>query len=236
MAVGRDHKLGDGNVVLSGKVGHDRIQQASGQQSIGEAIRHWYGLKARRDFEMIEVEATIHPEGHFILVPISVLMRGDKRVQRLEKVHAPLSFHHDHQSKLWKRQIESRRSESESDVVWAASEIKRVVAEHGDAGTSNILEADLLRTAGALSLVGLTLSPYLGKGYDCQDSRFQFSGLPAYSCPVEVKKSSIGLNYQITRYAKLPRAVVLCMKHNIVNPPEHIDFIELPVLGEYLSD
>jgi hypothetical protein len=53
---------------------------------------------------------------------------------------------------------------------------------------------------------------------------------------VEVNKSSIGLNYQITRYAKLPRAVVLCMKHNIVNPPEHIDFIELPVLGEYLSD
>jgi hypothetical protein len=44
MAVGRDHKLSDTGKIVRGKVGHDRIQQASGSESIGEAIRRWYGL------------------------------------------------------------------------------------------------------------------------------------------------------------------------------------------------
>src|SRR5260221_8774597 len=39
MAVGRDHKLGKKGKVVRGKVGHDRIQTASGSESIGEAIR-----------------------------------------------------------------------------------------------------------------------------------------------------------------------------------------------------
>lgn len=39
MAVDRDHKLENGKTV-TGKVGHDRIQQAGGEQSIGEAIRY----------------------------------------------------------------------------------------------------------------------------------------------------------------------------------------------------
>ena len=67
------------------------------------------------------------------------------------------------------------------------------------------------------------------------NSRFEFGGFPIYSCPVEVKKRSHGFTYQVTRYTKLPRAVVLCIKHDFVNPPEDIDFVELPVLGEYLS-
>src|ERR1051325_2819953 len=50
MAVDRDHKLDRANKPVPGKVGHDRIQQAEGTQSIGEAIRHWYGLKTG-DFE-----------------------------------------------------------------------------------------------------------------------------------------------------------------------------------------
>ena len=28
------------------------------------------------DFERIDVEAVIHPDGHFILIPVAVLMRG----------------------------------------------------------------------------------------------------------------------------------------------------------------
>jgi hypothetical protein len=50
-----------------------------------------------------------------------------------------------------------------------------------------------------------------------------------------VKKRSKGFTYQVTKYTKLPRAIVLCMEHNMVNPPEHIDFVELPTLAEYLS-
>src|ERR1043165_554500 len=58
-AVGRDHKLSKTGKAVPGRVGHDRIQ---GEESIGQAIRHWYGLKGGTDFERIELEATIHPD------------------------------------------------------------------------------------------------------------------------------------------------------------------------------
>jgi hypothetical protein len=230
-AVGWKHKLSRHGKAVPGKVGHDRIQ---GHESIGEAIRHWYGLKPGRDFERIDVEVEIHRDGHFILVPVSVRMRGSHRKTPLEKVHAPLSFHQDHQSKLWRQQIDSCRKRGAEDVMWAAAQIQRVVAEHRDAAARNIHEADLLRTAGALSILGVDLSAYLLKGYDCRDSRFQFLNLPTYDCPVEVKKRSSGFKYQVTRYPRLPRAVVLCTEHDMVNAPDHIDFVELPVLAQYL--
>jgi hypothetical protein len=234
MAVGRDHKLETGKVV-KGSVGHDRIQMASGEESIGEAIRYWYGLPEGRDFVTIEVEAAIHSDGHFILVPLSVLMEGQSRPRVLERVHAPLSFHRDHQSRIWREQIGAKRKESSGDVSWAASQVAKVVADHGDSDASHILEADLLRAAGALSILGLTLGPYLGKGYDCPRSSFQFGPLPLYPCPVEVKKRSKGFKYQMTKYVDLPRVVVLCMKHDRPNLPDHVDVIELAFLGEYLS-
>jgi len=52
---------------------------------------------------------------------------------------------------------------------------------------------------------------------------------------VEIKKRSSSFSYQITRYTKLPRAVVLCMKHDLVNPPDHIDVLELSALAQYLG-
>jgi hypothetical protein len=232
MAVGRDHKLSGGKVV-AGKVGHDRIQ---GEESIGEAIRHWYGLKPGRDFERVDVEAVIHDDGHFILIPTAVAMRGKGRVTPLEKLPFPLSFHHDHHSKLWRRQIDARRKEAGDDVTWAAAQIGRVVSEHRDSRAKFVKEEDLLRTAGALSLLGADLSPYVGKGYDCPQSTFQFSGLPCYPCPVEIKKRSSGFEYQVTRYTKLPRAVVLCIEHDLVNPPDHVDVVELSALAEYLTE
>ena len=236
MAVGRDHKLAPGGKAVPGKVGHDRVLQAAGDQSFGEAIRHWYGLPSGRDFWRIHVEAVIHPDGHFILIPTAVKMEGAKRDRPIEKVASPLSFHRDHQSKLWRTQIQTRRRQCSAHVSWAASQIRRVVAENRDKDAKHILEADLLRTAGALSVLGMELSPYLGRGYDCATSRFQFSALPSYPCPVEIKKRSSGFNYQITRYAQLPRAVVLCMEHDFVNPPDHIDVIELPTLADHLDD
>jgi hypothetical protein len=230
-AVDRDHKLAAGGKVVSGSVGHDRIQ---GKESIGEAIRHWYGLKQKADFERIEVEAVIHPDGHFILVPIAVTMRGGKRTQILEKIGYPLSFHHDYESKLWKRQIDKLTKKSPEDILWAGSQIRRVVAEHARMDTQRIHEADLLRTAGALSILGLDLSLYLTKGYDCPKSQFGFNDLPAYPCPVEIKKRSSRFDYQIKRYTDLPRAVVLCLEHDLVNPPDHVDVVELSTLANYL--
>lgn len=236
MAVGRDHKLAAGGAVVRGSVGHDRIQQAGGEQSIGEAIRYWYGLRGGRDFETIEVEAVIHPKGHFILIPVAVLMRGTTRSHALEKPLLPLSFHRDYQSRLWREEIAARRTASTEDIRWAATQIGRIVTEHHDRKASSILESDLLRASGALSLLGLELSPYLGKGYDCIASRFQFGRLPMYPCPVEIKKRSSGFDYQITRYAELPRAVVLCMEHYRRNTPDDIDVIELTTLSQYLSN
>jgi len=231
MAVGRDHKISNNGKVVAGKVGHDRIQ---GKESIGTAIRHWFGLKTKLDFEEIALEAAIHPKGHFILIPTAVNMRGAKRAQVLEKVASPLSFHHDYQSKFWRRQIENCRKASAHDVSWAGEQIRRVVTEHRDADTRNVHEADLLRAAGALSVFGLDLSLYLTKGYDCPKSRFSFSGFPPYPCPVEIKKHSSRFDYQIMRYAELPRAVVLCIEHDLVNPPDHVDVLELSALADYL--
>ena len=230
-AVGRDHKISGAGKIVVGKVGRDRIQ---GKESIGEAIRYWYGLRGGRAFKRIDLDAAIHPDGHFILIPTAVTMRGAKRAQILEKVNSPLSFHRDYQSKFWKKQIEACRKESANDVSWAGSQIRRVVTEHEKADTKNVHEADLLRVAGALSVIGRDLSLYLVKGYDCPKSLFNFSGFPAYLCPVEIKKRSSGFNYQIMRYAELPRAVVLCLEHDLKNSPDHVDILELSALADYL--
>ena len=232
-AVGRDHKLSRSGKVVTGRVGHDRIQ---GAESIGEAIRHWYGLKPGRDFASIEVEAVIHGDGHFILVPTAVTMRGAKRPSALEKAAFPLSFHRDHQSKLWKRQIAACRASAAGDLAWVAQQLIRMVDDHRRAETANVHEADLLRAAGALSLLGLNLSLYLTKGYDCPKSRFQFSGLPPYPCPVEIKKRSSRFDYQIARYTELPRVVIVCLEHDLLNPPDHVDVVELATLAEYLTE
>ncbi|MCG3132650.1 MAG: hypothetical protein FLDDKLPJ_03513 [Phycisphaerae bacterium] len=233
-AVDRDHKL-VGDKVLKGSVGHDRIQQGKAGRSIGEEIRHWYGLKAGKDFEWIEVDGQIHPDGHFILVPTSVKMRDAKRQQSLERTHFPLSFNTKYQSSFWREHISRVRSRASKDVAWASSQILRVVSEHSNPEDKGILESDLLRVSGALSHLGVQLGPYLGTGYDCLRSTFQFDDFPTYPCPVEIKTRSKGFDYQVSRYTDLPRVVVLCMEHNLINPPEHVDVIELRELAKYLQ-
>jgi hypothetical protein len=138
---------------------------------------------------------------------------------------------------LWRQQIDLVRKASPVDFEWAATQINRVVADPKAKEASHILESDLLRTSGALSLLGLSLSAYLGKGYDCIGSTFQFRDLPQYTCPVEIKNRSIGFNYQVAHYVELPRVVVLCMQHNLIKMPPgvDVDVIELPELGRYLS-
>ncbi len=229
-AVGGFHKLNEKGDAVAGKVGHDRIQ---GKESIGEAIRYWFGLKQGKDFERIDLEASVHDDGHFILTPTSLKLRGQSSPLVFGKNLFPLSFHRDFQSRLWKQQIESRRKKAPDDVDWAASQISRVVEEH-QSNPKNVHEADLLRTTGALSLLGVKLSPYLNKGYDCINSTFQFSDLPVYPCPVEIKKRSSGFKYQILNYAKLPRAVVLCVEHDFCDLPDHVDIIELSTLADDL--
>lgn len=235
MAVDRDHKLAKDGKVVAGQVGHDRIQAGTSERSIGEEIRYWYGLKPGREFERIDVDISIDDKGHFILIPTAVKMRETKRLMPLEKIPFPLSFHADHQSKLWREQIEIKRQESASDVRLAATMLNELVQDHLVKQVRSIHEADLLRAGSALSILGMKLSAYLVEGYDCLNSHFQFNALPIYPCPVEIKKRSSGFNYQITKYKELPRAVVLCMRHDLINPPPQIDVVEVPTLAKYLS-
>lgn len=237
MAVDRDHKLKNGAVV-PGNAQHDRIQQAGGEESIGEAIRRWYAIEEGRDFERIDVEGFIREDprtkkSHFILIPTAIKMRGAKS-KKIEKIAWPLSFHQHYQSKLWKDELARRRKHSPDDVEWAGHQIWRIVSDRS-VGGGHVHEADLLRATGALSLLGLEISPYLSKGYDCPESAFQFGKLPKYPCPVELKNRSQKFSWQVTTYKELPRAVVLCMKHDYVNLPDDIDVIELPTLAEYLA-
>ena len=213
MAVGRDHKLTNGKIE-KGSVGHDRIQQAGAKTSIGEAIRSWYGLKTGVDFERIDVEVSIHNDGHFILIPILAHMRGVKRPTVLEKVPSPLSLHHDYISKFWRQQIEAAGKTDAKLLPWAYDQIQRVVIDHHNSDLTHLHEADLIRVSGALSRFGLQLGAYHVKGYDCPHSTFRFDNLPVYNCPVEVKKYSSGFTYQILKYTTLPRAVVLCIEHD----------------------
>ncbi len=52
---------------------------------------------------------------------------------------------------------------------------------------------------------------------------------------MEIKKRSARFDYQILHYAELPRAVVLCLEHDLVNPPDHVDVVELASLAEELE-
>jgi hypothetical protein len=223
--VGRDHKLVGGRAVRGGSE-HDRIQKARAERSIGEEIRRWYNLPASQVFERIDVEVSLHPEGHFILAPTRVSYRAGRRSREIEKPLNPLSFNRRQQSTLWRRQIERVQKTAPDDWGWAMEEIERVVTDHRNPAVGRIHEADLQRTAGAFSKLGVKLGPYLVKGYDCA-SRFEFLDLQPYECPIEIKKRSVGFTYQMARYKPLPRAVVLCLDHDLVNVPDHIDVVEL---------
>jgi hypothetical protein len=98
-----------------------------------------------------------------------------------------------------------------------------------------VSEADLLRLAGAFDHLGLQLGPYLLRGYDCPGSSFRFGEYPEYVCPVEIKKRSSGFKYQVKNYPTLPRAVVLCLDHDVRHPHEHVDYVEVRYLAKYLS-
>ncbi|MDD5706672.1 MAG: hypothetical protein PHR35_12175 [Kiritimatiellae bacterium] len=233
-AVGRDHKL-DGDQLIRGSVGHDRIQQAQGTSSIGEAIREWYCLRQTGDIARVDVDVELHPDGHFILAPLSVHMRNRTRPIVLDKPYHPLAFTQAYQAPLWKRQIALLRQSNADAIGWAVSQIEEVVGDHAVSGGSNIKEEDLLRASGALSILGVHLSAYVGRGYDCPKSWVRMLDYPAYHCPVEIKKRSQGFNYQILRYNPLPRALLLCTRHDLRNPPDHVDVVELTALARYLN-
>lgn len=234
-ALGKDHKFDAKRKIVSGNVGHDRIQQGKAESSIGESIRWWYNLK-RGDFERIDVDIQV-VDDCFYLTPVKVKYAAKGRELQLERADRPLTFSHQYISSFWKNQLNFlKKMHKTESVEWALKEICRVVSATKDK-IPHLQEPDLLRASGSLKLLGLSLGPYVGKGYDCF-STFGFQNYPTYSVPVEVKKFSKGFSYQQNKYGKdeLSRAVILCAVNDIKYVQPHIDIIELDAMCNYIGN
>ena len=233
-ALDADHKIVQGKIVKA-NAQHFRIQKGESKEAIGEAIRRWFALDAQRDFESIEIEIAFDKKSRFMLVPTEVRWREKSPSKILPSTKQPLSFHAHFQSELWKTQFDHVRQTNPNAFAWTVSQFKRFVEHHGQPKVSLVSEADLLRLAGAFDLLGLSLGPYLLRGYDCPTSSFRFGKFPEYLCPVEIKKRASGFKYQSENYPTLPRAVVLCLDGAPRHPHEHVDFVEIRSMARFLS-
>jgi len=234
-AVSKDFKLAAGGAVVSGRVGHDRIQQAAAGESIGEAIRRWYKLHSG-DFERIDVEIEI-VDAKFYVTPVKYKYADQSRPGDIERPEFPLSFNDEKQSKLWRKQLKYVKEAHPEMWRWSLDEICRVAAAHGKGSeVTHLDEKDLLRASGPLKVLGVELGPYLKKGYDCQ-SRFQFLDYEAYDVPIEIKKDSSDFKYQQKKYSpeQLSRVAILCVSHDLVNVPANVDVVELAALCSALG-
>ena len=163
-ALSKDHKFDSNGKIIEGKVGHDRIQQGSAPESIGESIRKWYKL-SKGDFERIDVDIYLEDED-FYLTPLKCKQVDSKRSIPIPMIERPLTFTLDYISRFWKDNLRNLTSKHKTIVEWSLKEICRVVIAHKEK-VPHIQEPDLLRVSGPLKHLGLSLGPYVGKGYDC---------------------------------------------------------------------
>ena len=233
-AVGKDHKFDENRNIVEGKVGHDRIQQGTASESIGESIRMWYNL-SKSDFERIDIEIDIIDED-FYVTPIKYKQIKSRRVCPLNNIERPLTFSNDYISRFWKDQIKSLSNIDKNIVEWSFKEICRVVSAHKEK-VRHIQEQDILRVSGSLKHLGITLGPYVGKGYDCI-SEVKFLDYPTYNVPIEIKRHSKKYKYQMEKYGKdeLSRALILCAIHDLENTPRNVDVIELDCMCSYIGN
>jgi hypothetical protein len=233
-AVGKDHKFSQNGKIVEGSVGHDRIQQGAASESIGESIRRWYNL-AKGDFERIDVEIEILDDD-FYVTPVKYKQVHLKRGVTLDKVERPLTFTTDYISRFWREQIKFLTRINNDIVEWSLKEICRIVSAHKEK-VWHIQEPDLLRASGPLKHLGVTLGPYVGKGYDCL-SEVRFLEYPTYSVPIEIKRQSAKYSYQLKKYGKdeLTRAIILCAMHDLKNTPRNVDVIELDSMCSYIGN
>jgi hypothetical protein len=230
-AVSEDRKLDQHLRVVTGNVGHDRIQQGRAAESIGESIRMWYNLPPG-DFERIDVDIDFSSDDAFYLTPLKYKYAERPRETEIRRIDRPLTFTTSYVSAFWTQQLVGIDQSHPGIVSWALNEICRVVHDHlPKTKLAHVQEADLLRASGPLKHLGLALGGYVGKGYDCL-SEFTFLKYPAYTVPVEIKRHSHNFHYQQRKYGKelLSRAVVLCAIDDHKQMPKNIDVIELQAL------
>lgn len=232
MAVGTNHKIDRKTQrVVSGNVGHDRIQQGHAGESIGESIRNWYNLE-NSDFDRIDIEVDVIDDT-FYITPLRYKFSYSKKEHEIAKVEKPLTFTRDYVSRFWREQISSLDRDL---VLWSLKEICRVVRDH-KTKVPHIQETDILRASGPLKHLGMALGAYVGKGYDCATD-FNFLDFPPYTVPVEIKRHSKDFKYQEKKYGKeeLSRAVILCAVHDKKYVPKNIDVVELDALCNHLQN
>lgn len=232
-ALSKDHKFDPNGKIIEGKVGHDRIQQGSAPESVGESIRKWYKLP-KGDFERIDVDIYIQ-DNDFYVTPLKCKQVGGKKDIPIAIIERPLTFTSDYISKFWKNNLRTLTEKHKTIVEWSLKEICRVVIAHKEK-VPHIQETDLLRVSGPLKHLGLSLGPYVGKGYDCL-SEIKFGDYPTYIVPIEIKRNSKDYRYQIQKYGKdeLSRAIILCAIHNLDNTPRNVDVIELDTMCNYIG-
>jgi len=233
-AVSRDHKFDAEGKIIEGKVGHDRVQQGSAPESIGESIRKWYKMP-KGDFERIDVDIYIE-DADFYLNPLKCKQVDSKRSISLAIIERPLTFTSYYISTFWKDNLQTLAKKHKTIVEWSLKEICRIVIAHKEK-VAHIQETDLLRASGPLKHLGLSLGPYVGRGYDCI-SEIKFGDYPIYTVPVEIKRYSKDYRYQLQKYGKdeLTRAIILCAIHNLDNTPRNVDVIELDTLCNYIGN
>lgn len=232
LALSKDRKIDrKTRKLVAARVDHDRIQQGSASESIGESIRKWYNL-ANSDFARIDVDIDVI-EDTFYIAPVTYRFSNSARLHEIPRVERPLTFTRGNVSRLWRDQIASLNREL---VTWSLAEICRVVNDHKN-WVPHIQEQDILRAAGPLKHLGVGLGAYVGKGYDCLTD-FTFLKYPTYRVPVEIKRHSKNFNYQEKKYGReeLSRAVILCAFHDKKNVHRNIDVIELDALCEELRN
>jgi hypothetical protein len=92
LAVSKNHKLTHEGHAVIGRVGHDRIQQAGAFESIGDAIRRWYGLPERFDFNRIDMDLRLIQSAGIVIRPLVATDRSNHRKIKLCSSEAPLSL------------------------------------------------------------------------------------------------------------------------------------------------
>ncbi len=220
-----------------GSVGHDRLQTGGrgGVPNIADQIANWYGLN-RADIETIEFEDSFDHEC-FVIKPSHVKFFGRKGRKTLYPDVQPLTLVSNHRSTLLMNHlVELKRGKD--GLGWVTSQIRGMIDDHSR-GVQFVHEFDLLRSSGALDLLGVRLGLYLGSGIDCPEGRFKFGPFPEYLCPIEIEERSSGFLSRHHDQHRRGRVVVLCMTHDaptVQSGPGYVDVLELRELGRTLEE
>lgn len=216
-----------------GSVGHDRMQSGRRVPNVADQIATWFGL-SRDDIERIEFEDSFDHDS-FVIKPSHVKFVGRTSRKTLYPDSHPLTLVSNHRSSLLTEHLKQMKLNRDW-LTWVVGQIRGLIDDHSR-GVRSIHEFDLLRSSGALDLLGIRLGLYLGGGIDCPEGVFKVGTFPEYPCPIEIEENSQGFLDKHHDQHRKQRIVVLCMTHNAATVLSgYVDVIELRELGRILEE